>query len=439
MPGIMATTGHTNPRASGVTTALWSGLVLALGSVACGDTHSEITPGTAPGTGAAARLAGGVAGAPPWPTEALLIVDMDAGEADDQGLDPRGVVFVSFPIEPADGEAPRWSAPRVLARDARWREPVDVLVLDDGSLLVLDAAYAGPWNGPSGDPDRRGALFLVSARSIAGALTNGSIVERSSMHGITPDTRQPVALAFGRDGEVLIVDRAADPSGLGRPTGAVFVRRGQGADASDATDGVAPSTLTTALVQGPELVTPGCALLTSDDRLLVLDADANPHGVFDAQGRPGTPGVLFVFADGELQAWIEPGGTTSPVGLVERRPGELFLVDANHSSDPDTLYDGAVLRIDGNRLTVVVGATSARPARTLIDPRGVDVLPDGRLVLADANADPLELGADGVGRAVGRLAGRGALLAVDPDAGTVDVLLADAAFVNPAAVRVVSP
>jgi len=74
----------------------------------------------------------------------------------------------------------------------------------------------------------------------------------------------------------------------------------------------------------------------------------------------------------------------------------------------------------------------------LVDPVGGDTLADGRLVLADANADPLDLGDDGMHKGVyGR--GRGAIVVIDPDAGTLSTLIADERFVTPLCVRRVRP
>jgi hypothetical protein len=85
--------------------------------------------------------------------------------------------------------------------------------------------------------------------------------------------------------------------------------------------------------------------------------------------------------------------------------------------------------------SVLDTASLGRP-RALVDPVGGDTLPDGRLVLADANADPLGLGEDGTGKGV-HGTGHGAILVVDTEALTLDVLLADERFRSPVAVRCV--
>jgi len=155
---------------------------------------------------------------------------------------------------------------------------------------------------------------------------------------------------------------------------------------------------------------------------------------FLPDGREATPGVLFEVGPDALSVVLEPEQTTSPIAMIERRPGELYLVDANAGRQPPYLGDGALFRIDPEGLTLVVGSESLGQPRRMVDPVAGDVLADGRLVLADANADPLGLGADGTGKGVYGT-GHGALLAIDPDRPSVETLLADERFVTPLAVR----
>jgi hypothetical protein len=157
---------------------------------------------------------------------------------------------------------------------------------------------------------------------------------------------------------------------------------------------------------------------------------------------------------------LECEGTTSPIALIARGSAnlqthawvpELFLVDANWGTAPGVLGDGALFRVDfelapaGDEDQVAHGLRCAlRPAadtlalgaHALVDPAYGDVLPCGRLVLADANADPRRLGPDGTGKGVYGAA-HGAIVAWDPDRpGELGVLAADASLVTPVAVRV---
>jgi hypothetical protein len=64
---------------------------------------------------------------------------------------------------------------------------------------------------------------------------------------------------------------------------------------------------------------------------------------------------------------------------------------------------------------------------------------DGRLAIADANVDPLHLGADGSGKGVYGT-GHGAVFAWDPDQpDALELLAASELFVTPVAVRRFAP
>jgi hypothetical protein len=158
-----------------------------------------------------------------------------------------------------------------------------------------------------------------------------------------------------------------------------------------------------------------------------------------ADGRPATPGVLFEITPDGLKDLLEPDETVSPIALIERPPGEIYLVDANAGTQPGMLGDGAIFRLveeDGRRwLSRRVDSAVLGKAHLLVDPVNGDTLPDGRLIVADANADPLGLGEKDAGFGVyGK--GKGAVLAIEVDGTpTVTTLIADKAFVTPIAVR----
>lgn len=405
----------------------------------------------------------------------LLIVDQDAGAALPDG-ERTGALLIALEAD-ADGS---FAAPRLAASDPRWLDPTDALALPDGSWLVLESQWS-PDGGPA-----RGAIFRVTVERVAG---EGGRLSVPALR-VDPEpwwtdsrSRQPVALARDGQGTLFVSDRDADPLGLrvaepGRRTGCVFGIE-VGADGRPARTGV--------VAAGPELATPG-ALLASGPLLLLLDADANPRGLIAADGRAATPGVLFdlLQLDDEdrlaprfLHVLLESEVTTSPVGLIERRPTllrdgltwrplpqdalldevhvapEVYLADANFDIAPDRLGDGALFRVEffqkefhdvpglparglAARLRCVA-ETSVLGAHALVDPTWGCPLPDGRLAIADANADPRHLGADEGGKGVyGR--GHGAVFAWDPDRpDALEVLAASELFVTPVAVRRLAP
>ncbi len=348
----------------------------------------------------------------------------------------------------------------VAASDARWVDPADALELPDGSWLVLESRWA-PADGAA-----RGAIFRVTVEDVIPA--DDAFPEPPLLH-VDPEpwwtdsrARQPVSLARADDGTLFVSDREADPLGLraaepGRRTGCVFGIE-VGPDGRPAR--------TEVVAAGPELVTPG-ALLAWGPLLLLLDADANPRGQLAPDGRPATPGVLFdlVHLAGDSlgprrpHTLLECEGTTSPIGLIARDKAghapawvpELFLVDANWGTAPEELGDGALFRVDFERVAVPdedqvahglrcslrpAADTLALGAHALVDPAYGDMLPDGRLVLADANADPRGLGSDGTGKGVYGT-GHGAIFVWDPARpAALELLAADATLVTPVAVRV---
>ena len=345
----------------------------------------------------------------------LLILDADAG-AEIEGGARRGVLY-RVPLKP-DGS---YGAPVVYAADDRWIEPVDVLVLPDGDALVLEQQWSSEPN------PALGAVFLVKppASDEPGA--------RASVKLLLTDARmrQPVSMARGPDGTLWISDRQADPQGLGQDTGCVF--------AFPPGRKPLPATPATVAAAGRELLTPGAILRCSDGRLLLMDADSNPRGLKTVDDRPATPGVLFEITDAGLKDLLEPDETVSPIALIERAPGEIYLVDANAGTQPGMMGDGAIFQLveDGGQLSLIRRLDGALVGRThlLVDPVGGDTLADGRLIVADANADPLGLGEKDAGFGVyGK--GKGAVMAIGLDGEpTVATLVADPAFVTPIVVR----
>ena len=433
--------------------ALAAGLALS----ACGDESGATAPAT---------------GSPPL---TLLVLDQDAGAPLADGS-RAGAILQS--VQTQGG----WSAPAVVATDPRWEEPTDLLQLPDGSWLLLESKWAP---GGEAGPEARGAIFRVPA-----------VGAPPELWWTDERTRQPVSLVRDTEGTLFVSDRDSDPQYLrasepGRRTGCVF-------GIQCAVDGRPARTAVVAA--GPQLFTPG-ALLASGEFLLLMDADANPRGVRRPDGVLATPGVLFALVRLPNSDCLHPRAlfelmdsvaTVSPVGLIERhKPGaepppppagvrgeewwspgricelqitqarqrstlpDLYLVDANFGAAEGLLGDGAILRIefmqflpgsleqDGWLGRIVrcdlVADTRTLGAHALVDPTTGCCLPDGRLAIADANADPRHLGPDGTAKGVYGTA-HGAVVAWDPDApGHLEVLLAGKDLVTPVAVRVAQP
>jgi hypothetical protein len=395
-------------------------------------------------------------GVPPPPPMffSLLIVDQDAGGALPEGGRAGGLLVAAG--TDAAGRF-RESNLRLVATDSRWWDPTDALQLPDGSWLVLESKWA------PGAGEARGAIFRLP-----------KLGAEPELWWTDVRSRQPVAFVRDDQGTLFVSDRDADPDGVRsaepnrQRTGCVFGIE-VGADGR-------PSR-TEVVAAGPQFCTPG-ALLALGPLLYLMDADANPRGLRAADGRLSTPGVLFdlVRTQGaerlsrrRADVLVESTITTSPVGLI-LRPAfdvpappdewtglgaddplpawlpEIFLVDANFVQQGDAQGDGALfwvrlgsgepgrahglsakleMRVDPNRL----------PRHTLVDPAYGCALPMGSIVIADANADPKQLGADGTGKGVYGT-GHGALFETSADApDSLRLLIASDLFVTPVAVR----
>ncbi|RKY20511.1 MAG: hypothetical protein DRQ55_07450 [Planctomycetota bacterium] len=349
----------------------------------------------------------------------LLVLDADAGEAQDDG-ERRGVVFVAAP----DGQG-GWEAPTLLATDVRWLEPVALVTLSDRSLLVVESRWPHDRADAAPETPGRGALFRIAPGAPGGV----------ELWWSDPRLRRPIAAVLAPDGTLYVSDRDADPLGLGAPTGAVFALR-------PGPDGGRPSEPARIAAAGPELVTPGPLLALPDGRVLLMDADRNPLGLDLPSGIPRTAGELYELRDGALISRAQPTLTVSPIGMLLRAPHDLFIIDANAGDRPPHLGDGAVFRLDtsdlGGPLHTVVSSTTLGRRHALADPAGGDVLPDGRLLIVDANLDPLHLGPDGTGKGVYGT-GPGAVMWLDPEQQTLALALASERFVMPLDVHVVRP
>lgn len=147
----------------------------------------------------------------------LLIVDsqLDAGGSFGGGL-------IEYFLEPEDPEEPY----RVVASGAPFEGPRAVEVSRDSSWVLLD----------------------FSTRQGIGTLYRVTPEGATQAQGFCSSMQDPVDLAFDVGGELLMIDRNADPQGFGGNTGTVFRRRsGSGLNAC------------TVFRSGPPLVSPRSA------------------------------------------------------------------------------------------------------------------------------------------------------------------------------------
>lgn len=273
-----------------------------------------------------------------------------------------------------------------------------------GRLLLVDG-FSDPFT-----LGHFGALFEVDR--FAG--TSGAGVVPLSSSAAFYDASD---LAFLDDGRAVVVDRDADPSGLGADPngepgrGALFVAAAADqslsvlADGSVYAAGLPPAT--------PSIfVDPmGVARLSSTE-VVVADLDADPSELgADSAGFAGhgalfavdvSTGAVRLVSDGTLSAdGPPPGGAASwfedPAAVAVGADAKLHVLDSQ--ADPLALGQrGAVFEVDvaTGRLRLVAASAQFR------SPAFLAALPDGSLVVSDQMAQPV---ADG---------SRGALFRVDP-------------------------
>ena len=147
--------------------------------------------------------------------------------------------------------------------------------LNPGDIVVADR-NANP-AGPIGD----GAIFKVDP-------TTGAV----SVLATSAQFDNPFDVALDADGNLTVVDRDADPAGLGGDTGAIF----------RFAPGQAPAVLATSA----QFDDPAGVAIDAQDNLVVADLDADPAGL------GSNPGAIFRFAHGQAPAPIATSAHARP-------------------------------------------------------------------------------------------------------------------------------
>lgn len=232
----------------------------------------------------------------------------------------------------------------------------------------------------------------------------------------------PCQFCRGPDGAIFIVDRSADPLSAG------------GAGGTGAVFRLGPELDRLELVcSGPPLVAPA-ALLQRDGELFLLDADAYRQLPYHIDNHEGAIFRLDFERPpaGQLAGLVDPirlKGLLSPLDLLPGPEGKFLIVDVNADPVERTRARGGVY---------LVGASGQAELfcqhPDFRDPPS-GLLYGGALLLVDANADPLGLGDDGRGAHFAGV-GRGAVYRVDLQTRQATVFCADPMFRNPVRLRI---
>ncbi len=227
------------------------------------------------------------------------------------------------------------------------------------------------------------ALAVVLIAVPALAFTNGnllvtddgakSVFEVNRQSGLAvkivkdAKVQHPFDAVIDVDGSVIVADRGADV-GTTKTDGAIY--------RVDATTGAVTATL----AKGAPLVNPSGLMLEPSGDVLVVDPDAVVNG-----------------SNGHVFRWHRSGGNlepfsgcrkfNNPVRAVREGDGDVLVVDS------DAAGSGAILRLDGATggcVTLLHG--TAGDKHGLVEPFGIAVAPDGKIVVADEDGDPGDLG-----------------------------------------------
>lgn len=311
----------------------------------------------------------------------LLIVDQNAGP------DGHGAVF----------QLDTQNKVQLFASSKLFRQPQDILQEPDGSFLVLDYYEEGGV----------GKVFRLSRdRTTCTELP------------LPPGLVDPYQFEPAPDGSIWIVDKNADPLGLGkkakRKTGTLWRLS------------VDRKTLEI-IATGPPLAAPS-AILFADGDAFLMDADVFQGKVFDPKVEEG---AIFRVRKhpAKLEMIARFDDLISPLGMHRESDGTYLVVDVNADPVKRDQYRGAVYRIDPRAKTTTLFANHD----DFRDPANCIVW-QNRFLVVDANADPLDLGDDG-SRFHFAGNGRGGIYEVDRATGAVTLFFASPKFVNPIRLR----
>lgn len=305
----------------------------------------------------------------------------------------------------------------------------------------------GSWTGTMVRDDSLDyvALLQVEEDVIYGETVDVTAEVHYGSHDVTRTLTRELRGAF-RNGELLVLDEAADPSESDNDSGAIFrVPRAIGSTAvplftgdpwvdpsaaefhSDGTLYVAdraggdPGRISRIdtdtglpvpiLPELPELVTPIDLLFAPDGDLLIVDRDAPAEF-------PGAKGAVYRL-DGTSEPMTRFATSSefrSPGQLAIDSAGRMFLTDRAANPDSAEGNAGAIFELDPEDGSILRHFQFSE----LPEPTGVDVLIDGNLVITDSAANPR--GYDGP---------HGSLFSLDPESGELNELLTHPTLIHP--------
>ncbi|MBU2689670.1 MAG: hypothetical protein KJ970_02005 [Candidatus Eisenbacteria bacterium] len=277
-------------------------------------------------------------------------------EADPRGFgDNNGAVFRIDPYHYPSQDA------ELMAASPRFSEPISILVDSENRLIVLDRRA-----DPLGTGSPIGAVFRIDP-----------VTQYEEILASSPEFRDLVRIIEDFDGSYLILDRLADPLGVGGGPGAIFR--------------LDPSTFEmTCLFSQAGFTNLTSLRRTPDDDYILLDRDSDPFRI------GGAPGAVYLVDRSTLtiaDTLASHQFFRDPVDVAMLRDGRLFVLD--RTADPLQLEDGqgAVFEMDPETNQVL--GTWSRDGfvlcRTLVPVYGAD-LDSSTITVGDLNGPPLGRG-----------------------------------------------
>ena len=225
-----------------------------------------------------------------------------------------------------------------------------------------------------------GALVVVAGTGEQGFAGDGGLAVAAELNG-------PQGLALGSDGTLYIADtgnervRSVSASGL-ISTVAGTGRAGFGGDGAAAV---------AAMLRGP-------VGLAVDASGALLIADAGNHRVRRVSG-----GVISTVAGTGEQGFAGDGGAAtaamldSPGGVAVMSDGRIVIADTRNERLRVVAVDGTMATLAGDGVAGFAGDGGPASGARLAEPRGVAVLADGTVLVADSENHRLRaIGGDGV-------------------------------------------
>lgn len=286
--------------------------------------------------------------------------------------------------------APGSLTPQTIHIGAPLVQPVDAVFLEDRVLAILDLAAA-----PQQGTGAQAVLLYDRAQS-----RFRNLWTREQGDGIVA----PVGVARDRNGDILLVDRNANPLGLPYEPDFSIGDFGPGA------------------VYRIDRATGALSLVFSDARMREpFSCDVAPDGTVVVVDYVGVDGIGDLWEyhpeSGQVvRRFLRETWFRDPLGLaLDPATGDAYVADLTHYNDENespVVNNGTLFRVGrGTTTTYAILSQSAR----LVDPVDCFVAEDGRIYVTDREANPLQLD----------VADPGAVFAIDKITGQISTVAAD--------------